>query len=81
MVNNRIATELTPDLADKIWRGIEKQMYDQRVSQEIVLHHLKQLKAQMGKAKKDKTKHKYSVDAISLCMEMVDKKIEKILNK
>ena len=75
-----LVREFTPELSEKLFKQITQRIYDKQVSKRHVLHHLKQLKAQMGKAKKDKTKHKYSVDAISLCMEMIDKKIAKIEN-
>lgn len=42
---NKIVKELIPELADKIWKSIEKHNYDNRVSKEKILHHLKQLKS------------------------------------
>lgn len=72
-------TELSPELADKIWQSIQKQVYDEKVSKTAVLHHLKQLKAQMGKERK-----KCSIGCavgIDKCMDIIDKKIEKINKK
>jgi len=70
--------ELTPELADKIWKLIQKKQYDDKVSQEAVLHHLKQLKAQMGKKRKQYEPISILYVVISRCMEMVDQKIAKI---
>lgn len=78
----QIVTEETPELIDKIWRAIQKKRYDAKVSQEAVLHHLKQLKAQMGRQKAKygmgNMQYRYGIQA---CMEMIDKKIEKIKPK
>jgi len=77
-----IVKELTPELAEKIWKSIEKKRYNDKVSQEAVLHHLKQLKAQMGKEKKQlrncgTERYDYRSGIVE-CMTMIDKKIEKI---
>lgn len=74
--------KLTPEIADKIWKQIEKANYDKQVSKDAVLQHLKQLKAQMGKEKAKYGKGQYQyIDAIDACMEMIDKKITKIKNQ
>jgi len=73
-----LVKELTPELVDKIWKGIQKKHYDDKVSKEAVLHHLKQLKAQMGKALKNTNKYCLYKDAVRDCMSMIDKKILKI---
>ena len=78
-MNYEIQRELTPELSEKIWRAIEKKLYDERVSKQAVLHHLKQLKAQMGKdkAKNGVNNYRYR-DGVDACMTMIDKKIAKI---
>jgi hypothetical protein len=75
-----LVKELTPELADKIWKGAQKKMYDDKVSKEAVLHHLKQLKAQMGKLKitESSTYDRCYNSGITDAMEAVDKKIAKI---
>ncbi len=70
-------TELTPDLADKIFNSYKRGQYDAKVSKEAVLHHLKQLKAQMGKERKQ-AHTGIRKEAIRDCMEMIDKKIAKV---
>lgn len=74
-----LVKELTPELADKLWKSVQKGLYDKRVSKEAVLHHLKQLKAQMGRAIKAEygmnTSH---TEGIKRCMVMIDNKIQKI---
>lgn len=70
-------TELTPDLADKIFNSHKRRQYDAKVSKEAVLHHLKQLKAQMGKERKQ-AHTGIRKEAIRDCMEMIDKKIAKV---
>ena len=69
--------KLTPDLADTILKSVQKRNYDAKVSKESVLHHLKQVKAEMGKQlrKKDYCLVK---DGIKTCMDIIDKKIAKI---
>lgn len=69
--------KLTPKIAGEIWKSIQKRNYDAQVSKDAVLHHLKQLKAQMGKLKKAKQEAMYHV-AITECMTMIDKKISKL---
>lgn len=69
--------ELTPELADKIWKGIQKKRYDEQVSKDAVLHYLKQLKAQMGKELKNAVTD-LRKGGIKTCMDMIDKKIAKI---
>jgi hypothetical protein len=73
-------SELTPELSEKIFKAFQKKRYDDKVSKEIVLHYLKQLKAQMGKASKDKWNMKFGdkKEGIEMCMKMIDKKIAKI---
>lgn len=72
-----IAKELTPELSRKLFNQITQQLHDERVSKEKVLHHLKQLKAQMAKFKKEviNPDEKW---AIAECMGMIDKKIAKV---
>jgi len=71
--------ELTPELADKLYKGIQKRLYDQRVSKEAVLHHLKQLKAHIGKIKKQTGfQNDNTQAAIDACIEQIDKKIAKV---
>lgn len=72
-----IQRELTPELANKIWKSMQKKIYDEKVSKEAVLHHLKQLKAQMGKLAKISN----STSTVHICMDMIDKKINKIKSK
>lgn len=72
-----IVTELTPELAAKIWRQIERKRYNDKVSKEAVLHNLKQLKAQMGKRLKISANEDYQM-GISTCMDIIDNKIAKI---
>lgn len=70
--------ELSPELSKKIFDIIEKRLYEESVSKNAVLHHLKQLKAQMGKLKKSYTGFGVVQGAVMDCMEMIDKKIQKI---
>ncbi len=70
-------TEITPELTDSIFRQIKRRQYDAKVSKEAVLHHLKQLKAQMGKERKQ-AHTGIRKEAIRDCMEMIDKKIAKV---
>ena len=72
-----IATELNPELADKIFRDAKIRVYNERVSKKAVLHHLKQLKAQMGKAAKNAPTQLYR-QAVLDCMEMISNKINKV---
>lgn len=73
-----LVTEITPELTESIFRQIKRRQYDAKVSKEAVLHHLKQLKAQMGKLKKSYGHVVLPVMAIEECMEMIDKKIAKV---
>ncbi len=73
-----VVKELTPELADKIWKDMQKRLYDEQVSKDAVLHHLKQLKAQMGKLKLDKSLTTSWNVPVQKCMEIIDKKITKI---
>ncbi len=72
--------QLTPELAGKIFKSLQKEMYDAEVSKNAVLHHLKQLKAQMGKAKKEHGDYNRAdyLKGIWKVEEMIDKKIAKI---
>lgn len=76
-----VIRELTPELADKIWKDMEKRIYDDQVSKEKILQCLKQLKAQMGKLKShhpiNGNEGVYN-SAIIHCITAIDKKIEKI---
>ena len=75
-------TELTPELAYKMIESQGLKKLNQEISKEIVLHHLKQLKAQMGKEKwsddPDEDTYAYGVQR---CMQMIDAKISKINGK
>lgn len=75
---SEIVRELTPELADKIFKSFQKKQYDDKVSKESVLHHLKQLKAQMGKERAKWKGFGLVQCAVDSCMEMIDKKIAKI---
>lgn len=75
--NGKIITELSPELAAKIWRQIERKRYNEKVSKDVAVQHLKQLKAQMGKELKKDNYCLYK-DGVKACMEMIDKKIAKI---
>ncbi len=78
-MSKEMVHELTPALADKIFKDIQKKRYDETVSKASVIHHLKQLKAQMGKEKRNETTNDTSYRlGIEKCMEMIDKKIAKI---
>ena len=74
----QIVRELTPDLADKIINAFKVKQHNERVSKEAVLHHLKQIKAQMGKLKAKCIREKSATSNIDDCIEMIDKKIAKI---
>jgi len=78
----KVIHTLTPELADKIYKSVCKANYDNKVSKDKVLHHLKQLKAQMGKlkSKDERWMHVESAynAAVTKCMEVIDKKIEKV---
>lgn len=80
--SKKVIKELTPELADKIWNSIQQSLHDKRVSKEMVLHHLKQLKSQMGKDKKKCENNILEWDwfgrGIECCMKMIDAKIEKV---
>lgn len=84
-MEKKIISELTPELADKIWGSVQDNIRRKRESKQEVLHHLKQLKAQMGKLKPKKNKihtdaqQSYEI-AISNCMNIIDKKISKVNN-
>lgn len=77
-----VVEELTPELADKIWKSVQKSLYDKKVSKEAVLHHLKQLKAQMGgiRVRYGSLPKRTWTGAIDKCIDAVTKKIEKITN-
>lgn len=67
----------------KVMRNIEQKRYEEKVSKQAVLHHLKQLKAQMGKAKnkahsENDTKRAWAIED---CMDMIDGKIKKVNNQ
>lgn len=73
-----VVKELTPELAQKIYRDIQMKMLRDKLSKEGTLHHLKQLKAQIGKLKKQYTGFGVVQGALEEVMSMIDKKIEKI---
>ena len=80
--NGKIITELTPQHSEKIFKSIMQKRYNEKVSKEAVLHHLKQLKAQMGKAIKAECGFNASyTNGIESCMKMIDNKIAKIKSK
>jgi hypothetical protein len=75
--------ELTPELADKIWKSFERTAYNNKVSKERVLHILKQLKASIGRMKNKASKN-YRINdldawfgGIHECNKLIDKEIEK----
>lgn len=80
-----IIRELTPELSEKVWDSIQKKIYNGRVSKERVLHHLKQLKAQIGRDKRTwvgaSATHIGIRNGMQSCMDMIDKKIAKINSK
>lgn len=73
----KVQTELTPKLANKILADIAWKKYKERISQEQVLHHLKQLKAEMGRLKNPYQLLHFE-DAVKSCQEIITKKIAKI---
>lgn len=74
--------ELTNELADKIWNSVQKKIDEDKIAKEKVLHHLKQLKAQMGKLKSKDARWMHVESAYNAallkCVEMIDDKIAKI---
>lgn len=75
-----IQTELTPELSEKILRGIMERRNDELIAKKEVLCHLNQLKAQMGKMAKNSPTQFYRQGVLD-CMEAIDKKIAKIKNQ
>lgn len=71
-------TELTPDLADRIMNKFKRMQYDKKVSKNAVLHHLKQVKAEMGKLKKQFERQQLPIAGINKCMDIINKKIAKV---
>lgn len=73
----------TPEQVDKLWKGVEKKQYDDKVAKDQVLHHLKQIKAELGKGNK---KMVYTTwddgynHGIRAALEIIEKKIAKIKN-
>ena len=80
MEQPKIVTELTNELADKICKQIKRKQYDDKVSKETVLHHLKQCKAEMGKLKKQFEREQLPIAGINRCMDIITNKIAKINN-
>lgn len=81
MKSNKIVYELTPELSEKLWNQIQQKLHDQNVSKEMVLHHLKQLKSQLGKEYRKNVTDRYEQGykmGIYATMGAIDKKIEKI---
>ena len=70
--------ELTPELAKKIWDSIEMKMLGDKLAKEGTLHQMKQLKAQIGKLRKQYTGFGVVQSALDEVISMIDKKIEKI---
>jgi len=81
MEQPKIVTEPTPELADKIIRQIKRKWYNDKVSKETVLHNLKQVKAEMGKLKKQFEKQRLPIAGINKCMDIITNKIAKIKSK
>lgn len=78
-MKQEIVRELTPEIADKIWKQVQKKIYDDKISKEAILHYLKQLKAQMGKVRKQIGYQNDNIrSAIDACTEIIDKKIAKV---
>ena len=75
--NGKVITELTPQHAEKIFKSIMQKRYNEKVSKDVAVQHLKQLKAQMGKELKKDNYCLYK-DGVKACMQMIDKKIAKI---
>jgi hypothetical protein len=78
---DKVVKELTPELSEKLWKGIQQKLHDQRVSKDMVLHHLKQLKAQLGKERVKPVIGEWDNgyrQGISMAIIMIDKKIEKV---
>ncbi len=73
---NKPVHELSPELANKIWKSVQQRNYENQVSKEQVLHHLKQIKAQMGKLRKT-----YNLQTLKAVNEIIDKKIAKVKGK
>jgi hypothetical protein len=82
MKNTQIVKDLTPEQTTIIWKSIEQRNYENKVSKEMVLHNLKQIKAEFGKVRKrigfqnDNTQN-----AIDICTAIIDKKIAKLTIK
>lgn len=74
-----VMKELTPEITEKIFKSIRRMRYDNAVSKREVLHHLKQVKAHMGKLKAQHKESEVAVNAIVSCMAIIDKKIQKII--
>lgn len=75
----------TPEQVDKLWKGIEKKQYDDKVAKDQVLHHLKQLKAEIGKYWRRTNwstaeGNEVQIQTLRAINEMIDKKIAKIKN-
>lgn len=77
----KIVTELTPTLAEKIFKSIMRRQYNEKVSKDVVLHNLKQVKAEMGKLKKQFETEQLPIAGISKCMDIITNKIAKINGK
>lgn len=76
-----LVTELTSELAEKIWKGLERKRYNEKVSKDVVLHNLKQVKAEMGKLKKQFERQQLPIAGINKCMDIITNKIAKINGK
>jgi len=70
--------ELTPELAKKIWDSIEMKMLGDKLAKEGTLHQMKQLKAQIGKLRKNYDGFGRAEIALDEVISIINKKIEKI---
>lgn len=65
------------ELQEKILKGIFKMAYDEQVSKAAVMHHLKQIKAEIGKKRK-KCSNDWYHSALQDVEWIIDKKITKL---
>ena len=70
--------ELTPELAQKIWNSVRMKMLGDRLAKDGTLHNLKQLKAQIGKLRKNYDGFGRAEIALDEVISIINKKIEKI---
>jgi len=77
----KIVTDLNTELSEKIIKSFLRKRYSDKVSKEAVLHNLKQLKAEMGKLKKQFERQQLPIAGINKCMDIITNKIAKINGK